>query len=511
MKNQPLRTLLSSPGILVFILILLVTAINVTVPTSAAEPEGRILLAGAATSNITPPLGTLIVGGFAPYPSVHVHDELHARALVLNDGRTTLALVVCDVLGMHRSVSVEARRMIQESTGIPPENVMISATHTHSAGTALGTNRYVNEQILDEYQKFLAGRIADAVRRAKNLLRPAKIAFGKVEAGEYLISRRWHLRECKEKTDYFGRINRVWKTSAPNDDYSKPAGPVDPNVYFIALREPNGTPLAIYSAYSAHYAGDTGRGNISADYYGMYCEKLKQLLTSSEQDPPFVAMMANATSGDIGLNIRHFQNLDAAQGNYRRSRLMADGLAGRVYGALAQLEWKDFAELDVRFREVEMAWRSIEPELIEWAKEVEARAPRLPEGNLPVAARWPTTPEFVSPLSYAGRVQSLARVTEPAKVPLQVLRLGEICIGTTPVETYTEVGQAFRERSPFANSFMVELNHGYLGYLPTPRHFELGGYSTWPGTNYLEPQASEKIVDYLIEMARELQEAAGKE
>src|SRR5690606_33843106 len=113
MKNQPLRTLLSSPGILVFILILLVTAINVTVPTSAAEPEGRILLAGAATSNITPPLGTLIVGGFAPYPSVHVHDELHARALVLNDGRTTLALVVCDVLGMHRSVSVEARRMIQ--------------------------------------------------------------------------------------------------------------------------------------------------------------------------------------------------------------------------------------------------------------------------------------------------------------------------------------------------------------------------------------------------------------
>jgi hypothetical protein len=51
---------------------------------------------------------------------------------------------------------------------------------------------------------------------------------------------------------------------------------------------------------------------------------------------------------------------------------------------------------------------------------------------------------------------------------------------------------------------MVQLNHAYLGYLPTPRHFELGGYSTWPGTNCLEAQASVKIVNHLLEMAREL-------
>ena len=50
---------------------------------------------------------------------------------------------------------------------------------------------------------------------------------------------------------------------------------------------------------------------------------------------------------------------------------------------------------------------------------------------------------------------------------------------------------------------MVQLNHAYIGYLPTPRHFELGGYSTWPGTASLEAQASEKIVDHLLEMAGE--------
>lgn len=465
------------------------------------------LLAGAAVSNITPPLGSLRVGSFAPYPTEHVHDQLHARCLVISDGEMELAVVVCDLLGIHRSVSIEARKLIEKFSGIPPENVMISTTHTHSAGSALGTSRYTNEQELDDYQRFLAQRIADGVRCAKNLLRPAEIAFGKAEAGENLLSRRWHLREGKERRDYFGRINRVWKTSAPNDDYTHPAGPVDPHVYLIALREPAGDPIAVYSAYSAHYAGDTGQGHISADYFGAYSELLKERLTSSMQDPPFVAMMANATSGDIGLNYARFRDLKGPKGGYQRSRKLAADLVDRVEQTFNQLTWSGHADLDVRFREVELAWRTIEPELIDWAKNVEARAPRLAEGDLPVAARWPTTPEFIAPLSYAGRVQILAEVKEPAKVPLQVVRIGEICIGTTPCETYTEIGQAFQQRSPFAHTFMVELNHGYLGYLPTPRHFALGGYSTWPGTNFLEPQASEKIVDYLLEMANEVKDS----
>ena len=232
---------------------------------------------------------------------MHVHDELHARCLVLDDGKTTLALVVCDLLGLHRSVSVKARRLIQKATDIPPENVMVSATHTHSAGNSLGASRYTNEQELDEYQQFIAQRVADGVRCANNLLRPAEIAFAKVEAGENLINRRWHLREGKERTDHFGRVNQVWKTSAPNDNYTKPAGPVDPYVYFIALREPDGAPIAMYSAYSAHYAGDTGRG-ISPPIISECTVRTQTATDFAAEDPPFVAMMANATSGDVGMN-----------------------------------------------------------------------------------------------------------------------------------------------------------------------------------------------------------------
>jgi hypothetical protein len=66
------------------------------------------------------------------------------------------------------------------------------------------------------------------------------------------------------------------------------------------------------------------------------------------------------------------------------------------------------------------------------------------------------------------------------------------------------MGLDFKKRSPFPHSFMVELNHAYMGYLPTPRHFELGGYETWAGTNSLEPQAAVKILDGVLELATEI-------
>ncbi len=106
------------------------SSISLALALMLATASPPPLEAGAAASNITPDLGVLIVGGFAPYPAEHVHDELHARCLVLDDGKTRIALVVCDLLGLHRSVSVEARRLFQEATGIPPRNVLISATHT---------------------------------------------------------------------------------------------------------------------------------------------------------------------------------------------------------------------------------------------------------------------------------------------------------------------------------------------------------------------------------------------
>jgi hypothetical protein len=404
---------------------------------------------------------------------------------VLDDGKTKVALVVCDLLGLHRSVSLEARRLITEATGIPASHVAISGTHTHSAASALGENRYTSEQELDEYQRFVAQRVCDGVRRAIHLLRPAEIAFGRVEAPEHVHNRRWHMKEGTAPPNPFGKVDRVkMNPGAGNPNLVEPAGPIDPTVSFIALREPGGALISLYAAYSLHYVGGVGSGDISADYFGMFCSALTRLAGAREQEPPFVPMLANGTSGDI--NNIDFRTPRPSQPPYAQMRYVAEDVAAKVHAALAGVAWQSAAPLDTRYRELELAWRTIDADLQSWATEKLATPPASPtKADLPYI--------------YAGRVQRLAAAKNPARIPLQALRIGEACLGTFPCETFAEIGLEFRKRAPFPHAFMVELNHGYFGYLPT-----LGGYETWPGTNSLEPQAAVKMADALLEMAGEL-------
>jgi hypothetical protein len=453
------------------------------------------LKAGAATANITPELGGSVVGGFAPFPCTHIHDELHARCLVLDDGKTKLALVVCDLLGLHRSVSLKARELIEKEAGIPAANVLISGTHTHSAVNALGgpVRGYYSDQELTDYQTFVARRIADGVRCAVNLLRPAEIAFGTVDVPEHVHIRRWFLKEGTMPPNPFGKIDKVkMNPGAGNPNLVEPAGEPDPTISFIALREPGGRMISIYSAYSLHYVGGVGNGHISADYYGYYCEALKRLQTGGDEYPAFVGIMANGTSGDA--NNINFRTPQPRKQPYEQMQYVANDVAAKVNAALKGLAWQSSATLDARYRELDVKWRKIEPELIAWAKETEAKAPRIQGGKADL------------PLAYAGRVQRLAEASPETKFPAQILRIGDICIGSSPCETFAETGVEFRKRSPFAKSFMVELAHGYYGYMPTPRHFELGGYETWPGTNNTESQASVKLMNALLEMAAELKQ-----
>ena len=75
-----------------------------------AHAQAARLMAGAATSNVTPPLGGSIVGNWEPTPATYIHDELHARCLVIDDGTSRLAIVVVDSLGIPRYVIDAAKK-----------------------------------------------------------------------------------------------------------------------------------------------------------------------------------------------------------------------------------------------------------------------------------------------------------------------------------------------------------------------------------------------------------------
>jgi hypothetical protein len=450
--------------------------------------------AGAATSNITPELGREIIGGFVPFPSQHVHDELHARCLVLDDGKTRLALVVCDLLGIDRVISEEARKRIAERHGIPRERVLISATHTHSAASALGKDSRKLSQSADDYQQFIARRIADGVARAINNLRPAQIAFGHAEAPEHVFNRRWHMRPGTVPVNPFGGSDMV-KMNPPrgNANLVEPAGPTDPTVSFISVRESSGRPIAVFAAYSLHYVGGVGRGHVSADYFAVFSEHLKHLLSASgDRDgdaPPFVAMMANGTSGDI--NNINFRKPRPRKESYEQIRFVGKDVAGKVHAAMNSLGYQDEVTLAAVYREPTIAWRRPTAEQRKWAEDTIA-AGRKSDRDL----------SFI----YAERTMRLAEYPETTTVPLHVLRIGDVCLGTMPFEVFCEIGLDFKSQCPIQPAFMVELAHGYFGYLPTPRQHRLGGYETWLGTNRVESEASDKLLDVLLEMATELKQ-----
>ena len=455
---------------------------------SAVHADG--FRAGAATSNITPDIGGEIIGGFVPYPSKHIHDELHARCLVLDDGKTKLALVVCDLLGIHRVVSTEARRLIHDMLNIPPECVMISATHTHSATSAMGTDRLRPDQTLDDYQRFVAQRIADGVARAFNHRRPAQIAFGTAEAPEHVFNRRWHMRPGTVPVNPFGSSDLVkMNPPAGSPNLTEPAGPTDPSVSFIAVREPSGAMISVFAAYSLHYVGGVGAADVSADYFGVFSEHLKRLIEHDQpNDPPFVAMLANGTSGDI--NNINFRTPRPGKKPYEQIRFVAEDIAAKIHAAMAKLEYRDNLSLAACYREPVIAWRKPTAEQKNWMEMTLAAGPKSKQDL-----------SFI----YAERISRMTAHAETTTVPLHILRIGDVCISTMPADAFVAIGLDSKRSSPLPHSFMVELAHGYFGYLPTPRQHQLGGYETWLGTNRLEIEASDKLLDQLIEMAKEVQ------
>jgi len=144
---------------------LLALALALALPAAAAT-----FRAGGARSCITPQLGITINGGVGPGTARHIHDDLFVRALVLDDGTTRLAWAVVDTCLVDRPVFDAAKALIAQHTSLPAAYVMLSASHTHSAGAVCGVHLSEPDPA---YRVWLPGRIADAVRCAVNNLADA--------------------------------------------------------------------------------------------------------------------------------------------------------------------------------------------------------------------------------------------------------------------------------------------------------------------------------------------------
>jgi hypothetical protein len=157
---------------------------------SAPKPQDPSFMAGAAIRVITPENLIPISGGMGmPVMPVGKKGDLFVRVLVLQKGDTRLAIVGIDNLGWPSQLGDQSRELIK---GIPPENILIGVTHTHSAPEAYGfTDEFGNTGADMEYLDWCVRQIAEAVNEAIENLEPASLktavgqAYGQIAFNAY--------------------------------------------------------------------------------------------------------------------------------------------------------------------------------------------------------------------------------------------------------------------------------------------------------------------------------------
>ena len=452
--------------------------------TSAAPRSFR---AGAATSNISPRLGVSINGYFNDRIAGHIHDELHARCLVLDDGKTRLAIVVCDSCMIPRELMDAAKQLIQQRTGIAADHVLISATHTHTAPACVSL---LQSEADADYAKFLVQRIADGVQRAANNLAPAKIGWGVGQEPNQVFNRRWRMKPGTIPANPFGSTNDLVKMNPPveSPNLVEPADPTDPDVSILALQSSEGRPIALLANYSLHYVG-TSRGNdISADYYGAFCDRLQTRMAglgADRLDPPFVALLANGTSGDI--NNINFRRKPPPTGPYEQIHFVADAVAHEAHRVYQALAFRDWVPLGVAQKEIKLGVRLPGEADVARAEQILASAKGAE----------------VKTLGQIYARETVLLKNYPPEVPLiiQTMRIGDLGMAAIPCEVFAEIGLDIKAKSQFKPTFTIELANGYNGYLPTPEQHKLGGYETWRArSSYLEVDASTRIAKAVMEL-----------
>ena len=243
----------------------------------ASSLSAAALKAGAAVVDITPTQFPVnMPGGHSSNMATGVHDPLNARALVLDDGKTKVVWVVIDHLSVPRKVTVEAKEIASKATGIPVENMLVSATHTHTGVSAAdefvvevpgGPKLSDRQAKANVYRQVILDGISQSIIKAHAQLRPALVGAAAQPLPSEVFNRRWYLKPGKMPLNPFGEMDKVKMNPGTSPDViDRPAGPTDPDVSILSVQDAKRKPLALFANYSLHYVGGSPRGQVSADY-----------------------------------------------------------------------------------------------------------------------------------------------------------------------------------------------------------------------------------------------------
>ncbi|MBL7044237.1 MAG: neutral/alkaline non-lysosomal ceramidase N-terminal domain-containing protein [Pirellulaceae bacterium] len=431
------------------------------------EQPKRTLKAGMAKTVITPPVGTQLSGySGRTDPSTEVLDDLNSKALVVDDGKQRIALVVCDIIGFRIDMVNEIRSIIQQQTGIKPDNVMITCTHTHS-----GPNLRAADAA---YVESLKLHVARSVAAAANSMREVRIGAAR--------------GECRVGA------NRRHPNSptGPYNLYKYPAGIMDPTVMVLRVEDVSGNVIGLITNHAGHPVAWGHRElGISRDYPGFALDVVEKVWGDD-----VVTIFLQGCCGNLNLNWIWDRPEQSPMPRRsmpieREPRLREVRRLGRILGG----ETLKAAETITDFTSdavVKAARRDVEvPIRKDLSEKMQERVAKAKEEQKPM-----------EPGKRGSVYDAVAAGKETLRTEVQVLRVGEYFIVGLPSEVFVEYQIEIRQRSGADFTFVSELANDSISYICTPKAFEEGGYEA--RSSSLAPEAGKTLVDAALKLVDEL-------
>jgi hypothetical protein len=400
------------------------------------------LRAGAARVDITPPSDPA-----NPPTGKYAHEKLYARAIVLDTGATRAALIGVDLGGLSDAIWQAASKQIATELKCPIENILMSATHTHS-GWGPGGFRALSDA--NAPPPPIIGQMVDAVRQAKAKLQSARVGFGSGRA--YLNVNR----------DAIDPETHLW-TQAPNLD-----GPSDKTVAVVEFLASNGTPIAVYMDYAMHPVNGFLAGFTSADFAGAASRYVELAFddkpvavfaqgASGDQNPLYLRAATNALASRSGAPITGYvMTREPVEAPIRDEKVKAGLLDPQVRDQLERIMDSEGVLLGEEVIRVMTNIKRLDatPSIAAEQKTV----------TCPGRKRTDTGREG-TPGTYVDG--------DPVEIRLGALRIGNIALTSVDAEIYSAIGLRLKRESPMANTVMVTLANGRAdsGYVPNDTAF----------------------------------------
>ena len=434
-----------------------------------------MLRAGFSKVCISPPIGAPLAG-FAARQGVSqgIHDDLFARALVLANRESVVALVSVDLLALSSDFIKRVRDGIQRSTGIDPKSVMIASTHTHAGPVTITTFFNPEESVDSAYMDSLAEAVEQSVTKAWLTRFPARLGVGEARVDGVGVNRR-----------------------------SPDQRPIDEQVGIIKVDDLNGHPRAVLINYSCHPTV-LGPDNllVTGDFPSFAIEQIEKHI-----GPDGFAMFVNGTQGNISMG--HSSELSAIGvitpgRTFERASELGHLLADATLVALPDITTSHATIVNALTIPVKLPLKKYPPleEAIKSLSDADEHLARLTAEGAPLEQIMPAKTQrlYASITNFYAR-EALTLPDGNLPIELQGFRVGNAAFVAIPGEVFVEIGLTLKRQSPHL-TFVVGIANGYIGYLPTRQAYADGGYEVV--SSKCQPEAADILIEKVGHLTAQL-------